>query len=126
MLTTVALDTDPQAGPDTRNGLKLAARSGRGIGPLTRQTRGARLPRPRSRRSRGLLVRVPRLTSLRSVSRRAVLVVWPPVDALSLAPTLGRSRRRERERGDGSVGRRCRKTAMFGASRWRRVSAFRS
>jgi len=26
--TTVALDTDPQSGPDTRNGLKLAARFG--------------------------------------------------------------------------------------------------
>ncbi|WIV68905.1 hypothetical protein [Natrialbaceae archaeon AArc-T1-2] len=29
VLTTVALDTDPQSGPDARNGLKLAARSGR-------------------------------------------------------------------------------------------------
>jgi len=67
VLTTVALDTDPQSGPDTRNDLKLAARSGRVAGRLT----PFGLPSPASRCSAG---------------RRAVLVRWPSFGALARAP----------------------------------------
>ena len=68
----------------------------------------------RAGRRKTHFVRLPSLTSLRSVRRRAVLVRDTSYRrALARAPQ-GRSRRRERERAAGAVGQCRRKPAMYG------------
>jgi len=104
VLTTVALDTDPQSGPDTRNGLKLAARFGRIAEALTPFAPRAL---PRFARQDAARCWLGHFIQARSRSR--------PVGALEGASASAQM---------DLVGRCRRKTAMQGHRGGRRVNAF--